>query len=125
MAITTNINTINTTITTALTTLFEMLIQILIIINDTEIEINDIANTFSNELATNFLNAMIYFINEYNTARAGNGESTIYSATDINTTDGATLKEILIQMLDNSYTLVLPIMLNISGIKLDTVVLQL
>ena len=118
---TSNINTINTTITNALTTLFGDANTDFNSNKDTEIEINDIANTFSNEVARNFLNAMIYFIDKYNTARASNDENTIYSETDINTTGGATLKEILTEMLNNNYTLVVPIMLNISGIKLETV----
>ena len=118
---TSNINTINTAITTALTTLFGDANTDFNNNKDTEIAINAIASTFSNGVATNFLNGMIHFIDKYNTERASNGENTIYSETDINTTSGASLKEILTEMLSNNYTLVLPIMLNISDIKFETV----
>lgn len=116
-----NITTIKNAIDNALATIYTDADTAFTAKYDVEIEVGDIDTHFSNEFSANFLKTMVRFIADFNAYRAEQGLSTVFSATTINNTDGASLKDILVFMLDNGFTLKLSLMLTVTGLSLDGV----
>ena len=116
-----NITSINNAIDSALATIYTDADTAFTAKYDVEIEVGDIDTHFPNEFCANFLKTMVRFIADFNAYRAEQGLSTVFSATTINTTNGASLKDILVFMLDNGFTLKLSLMLTVTGLSLDGV----